>query len=105
MFGHILMGGTLGKVVTEKRASATGQAVETPEGGRHLMRTTNVSRHRRAASRSGGATSAECNGTCRRERPMALAEGVAGPLGPERAVGGIGSIRSSRRAPRPFGRA
>jgi hypothetical protein len=33
---------------------------------------------------------------------MALAEGFAGPLGPERAVGGIGSIRSSRRAPRPL---
>jgi hypothetical protein len=33
---------------------------------------------------------------------MALAEGVAGPLGRERAVGGIGSIRSSRRAPRPL---
>jgi hypothetical protein len=50
------------KNATEKRASATGQAVETPEGGRHLMRTTNVSRHRRAASRSGGAMSAECDG-------------------------------------------
>jgi hypothetical protein len=32
---------------------------------------------------------------------MALAVGVVGPLGPERAVGGIGSIRSSRHAPRP----
>ena len=33
---------------------------------------------------------------------MALAVGVAGPLGSKRAVGGIGSIRSSWRAPRPL---
>jgi hypothetical protein len=50
------------KNATEKRASATGKAVETPGGGRHLMSTTNVSRYRRAASRSGGATSAERDG-------------------------------------------
>jgi hypothetical protein len=35
-------------------------------------------------------------------RPEALAVGVAGPLGPEWAVGGIGSIRSSRRALPPM---
>jgi hypothetical protein len=62
MLGHILKGGSLGNGVTEKCVTATEQAVETPEGGRDRPRTTTASRHRRAASRSGGATSAERDG-------------------------------------------
>jgi hypothetical protein len=67
MLGHILKGGTLGNRESEKRVTATKKAVETPGGGRYRPRTTNASRHRRAASRSGGATSAERDG-----RPVEL---------------------------------
>jgi hypothetical protein len=59
MQGHILKGGTLGERASEKRVTATKKAVETPGGGRRHSRMTNATRHRRAASRSGGATSAE----------------------------------------------
>jgi hypothetical protein len=52
----------LGERASEKRATATKKAVETPEGGRNRPRNTGASRHRRAASRSGGATSAERDG-------------------------------------------
>jgi plasmid stabilization system protein ParE len=62
MLGHILKGGTPGSGVTEKRVTATEQAVATPGGGRDRPRTTTASRHRRAASRSEGATSAERDG-------------------------------------------
>jgi hypothetical protein len=41
----------LGERASEKRATATKKAVETPEGGRNRPRTTNATRHRRAASR------------------------------------------------------
>jgi hypothetical protein len=57
--GHNAVWGSLGNGVTEKRVTATKKAVETPGGGRGRARTTEASRHRRAASRSGGATSAE----------------------------------------------
>jgi hypothetical protein len=82
------------KDATEKRASATGQAVETPEGGRHLMRTTNVSRHRRAASRSGGAMSAECDGrpVYRRNGP----KGAAAERGSPPAAGAAAAFSVSR---------
>jgi hypothetical protein len=46
----------------EASATTTKQAVESPGGGRDRPRTTNVTRHRRAASRNGGATSAERDG-------------------------------------------
>jgi hypothetical protein len=52
----------LGRRVTEKCVTATEKAVETPGGGRSRPRMTNAPRHRRAASRSGGATSAERDG-------------------------------------------
>jgi hypothetical protein len=52
----------LGKRVTEKRATATKQAAETPGGGRRRSNTRIVTRHRRAASRSGGATRAKRDG-------------------------------------------
>jgi hypothetical protein len=50
------------KRAPEKCVTATKQAVETPGGGRIRPSTTNTTRHRRAASRSGGATSAERDG-------------------------------------------
>jgi hypothetical protein len=68
----------------EKRATATKQAVETPGGGRNRPRTMNAPRHRRAASRSGGATSAERDG-----RPVHRRNGhrcaAAGRGSPKRA--------------------
>jgi hypothetical protein len=68
--GHNAVWGSLGNRVSEKRATATKQAVETPGGGRSRPRMTFASRHRRAASRSGGATSAERDG-----RPVSLRNG------------------------------
>jgi hypothetical protein len=52
----------LGDGVAEKRPTAAEKAIETPGGGRDRPSTSNASRHRRAASRSGGATSAERDG-------------------------------------------
>jgi hypothetical protein len=60
--GHNAVWGSPGNGLPERRAPAGKQAVETPGGGRDRPRTTNASRHRRAASRSGGATSAERDG-------------------------------------------
>jgi hypothetical protein len=60
--GHNTVWGSPGNGLSEKCATATKQAVETPGGGRDHPRRTNASRHRRAASRSGGATSAERDG-------------------------------------------
>jgi RHS repeat-associated protein len=51
-----------GNRVSEKLATATKKAAEPPGGGRNRPRITNAPRHRRAASRSGGATSAERDG-------------------------------------------
>jgi hypothetical protein len=55
----------------EKRATATEQAAETPGGGRDRLSSSNAPRHRRVASRRGGATSAERDGrpVYRRNRP------------------------------------
>jgi hypothetical protein len=55
-------GGTPGNGVPKKRAPATKQAIETPGGGRKRSSTRIATCHRRAASRSGGATSAERDG-------------------------------------------
>jgi hypothetical protein len=60
--GHNAVGGSPGNGIPEKRVTATKKAVETPGGGRDRTRATKASRHRRAASRSGGATSAEWDG-------------------------------------------
>jgi hypothetical protein len=59
---HARNGESAGGAPREKRATATKQAVETPGGGRDHPSRTSASRHRRAASRSGGATSAERDG-------------------------------------------
>jgi hypothetical protein len=60
--GHNAVWGSPGNGLSEKRATATKKAVETPGGGRCHSRRTGRSRHRRAASRSGGAMSAERDG-------------------------------------------
>jgi hypothetical protein len=60
--GHNTVWGSPGSGLPEKSVTATKQAVETPEGGRIRPSATNTTRHRRAASRSGGATSAERDG-------------------------------------------
>jgi hypothetical protein len=60
--GHNTVWGSPGNGLPEKRVTATRQAVETPGGGRDHPSRTNASRHRRAASRSPGATSAERDG-------------------------------------------
>jgi hypothetical protein len=73
MQGHILKGGTLGERASEKRVTATKKAVETPGGGRRHSRMTNATRHRRAASRSGGATSAELDGRPAKPRTQSSA--------------------------------
>jgi hypothetical protein len=59
---HNTVWGSPGNGATEKRLSAGKQAAETPGGGRDHPSRTNASRHRRAASRSPGATSAERDG-------------------------------------------
>jgi hypothetical protein len=67
----------LGRRVTEKGATATEKAVETTGGGRSRPRMTDATRHRRAASRSPGATSAERDG-----RPVSrrtIPDTAAGP--------------------------
>jgi CheY-like chemotaxis protein len=66
----------LGKRASEKRATATKKAVETLGGGRDRPRNTGATRHRRAASRSGGATSAERDG-----RPVSDEMGVRDSVG------------------------
>jgi hypothetical protein len=71
--GHNAVWGSLGNRVSEKRATATKKAVETPGGGRCRPRMTFATRHRRAASRSGGATSAERDG-----RPVKRRNGPRG---------------------------
>jgi hypothetical protein len=72
--GHNAVWGSPGNGLPENCATATKQAVETPGGGRSRPRMTFASRHRRAASRSGGATSAERDGrpVPRRTGPGAL---------------------------------
>jgi hypothetical protein len=65
---HNTVWGSPGNGLPEKCVTATEQAVETPGGGRDRPRTTNVARHRRAASRSGGATNAEHDGRPVRRR-------------------------------------
>jgi hypothetical protein len=64
----------LGRRVTENRETGTKKAVETLGGGRHRPRTTIAPRHRRAASRSGGAAGADRDGRpeYRRTTPPAL---------------------------------
>jgi hypothetical protein len=78
MLGHILKGGTLGNSVPKKCVTATKKAVETPSGGRDRPSTVNAPRHRWAASRSGGATSAERDGrpVLRRTIPTASADSI-----------------------------
>jgi hypothetical protein len=77
MRGHILEGGTLGKRVTEKRAPATKQAAETPEGGRQRprMTTPHATAGRRAeAEAQPNATAGRCLGkraTAHRHEPCA----------------------------------
>jgi hypothetical protein len=72
--GHNAVWGSPGNGLPENCVTATKQAVETPGGGRSRPRMTFASRHRRAASRSGGATSAERDGrpVGRRTGPGAL---------------------------------
>jgi hypothetical protein len=60
--GTFSRGAPPGNGLPDKRATATEQAVETPGGGRDRLSSSNAPRHRRAASRSGGATSAERDG-------------------------------------------
>jgi hypothetical protein len=60
--GHNAVWGSPGNGLPETRATATKQAVETPGGGRDRMSAKNAPSHRRAASRSGGASSAERDG-------------------------------------------
>jgi hypothetical protein len=60
--GHNAVWGSPGNGLPEKRATATKKAVEPPGGGRCHSRRTGRSSHRRAASRSGGAMSAERDG-------------------------------------------
>jgi hypothetical protein len=69
--------GILGKRVTEKRVTVARKAVETTGGDCWRSSGSRDSGRRREASWSGGA--AERDSTRRRERPMALAVGVAGP--------------------------
>jgi hypothetical protein len=59
--------------VTEKRATAGKKAVETPGGGRDCTSSPSASSHRRAVSRSGGATRAERDG-----RPVNRRNGLSG---------------------------
>jgi hypothetical protein len=59
----------LGKRVTEKRATATKQAVETPEGGHHRSSEATDPGHRRAASRSGGEAERDRRPMFRRTSP------------------------------------
>jgi plasmid stabilization system protein ParE len=114
----------LGERVTEKCVEATKQAVETPGGGRNRPRITNAARYRRAASRSGGAASAERDGRpvstekrtqgrrCRgrfsatRVAEPGAAENVARRVGPQRdrRSPGTAATGPGRTAPqlRPF---
>jgi hypothetical protein len=71
---HNTVWGSPGNGLSENCATATKQAVESPGGGRNRPRMTIASRHRRAASRSGGAMSAERDGrpVGRRTGPGAL---------------------------------
>jgi hypothetical protein len=70
-----------GSGAPEKRVTATKQAVETPGGGRNRPRMKDAPRHRRAASRSGGAMSAERDGrpVRRRTRCSATPRSVPDP--------------------------
>jgi hypothetical protein len=107
MLGHILTGGTPGNGVAEKRATATEQAVEAPGGGRNRPRTMNAPCHRRAASRSGGATSAERDGrpVHRRNGHSSAAAGRGSPKRAWRMPGAAEEVSlrvepmSDRRAP------
>jgi hypothetical protein len=79
--GHNTVWGSPGNGLPEKCATATKQAVETPERGRDHPSRTNASRHRRAASRSKGATSAERDG-----RPVERRIGLRGDPPPWNAT-------------------
>ena len=50
------------KRLPENCVTASKEAVETPGGGRDRLSSSDAPRHRRVASRSGGATSGECDG-------------------------------------------
>jgi hypothetical protein len=105
--GTFSRGAPPGNGLPDKRATATEQAVETPGGGRDRLSSSNAPRHRRVASRSGGATSAERDGrpVYRRNRPRGAAAERGSPKRAWRMPGAAKKVMrrvepmSTRRSP------
>jgi hypothetical protein len=101
--GHNTVWGSPGNGFPEKCVTATKQAVETPGGGRTSGRTMNAPCHRRAASRNGGATSAERDGrpVDRESQCTATVWSVTGP-GDRGPCPGTGGCTGPRRCLPPL---
>jgi hypothetical protein len=91
----------------ENCVTASKEAVETPGGGRDRLSSSDAPRHRRVASRSGGATSAERDGrpVYRRNRPRGAAAERGSPKRAWRMPGAAKKVMrrvepmSTRRSP------